>query len=163
MDVIRGLITIAVGIISLIAGRYWGLHDRKIAKDKETLNDLQKILTLDIMLYMKEHDFGGAVLNTNIDRLYDFCYKCKDPSFFFLNSKMENLRSELCEKVQDFAETLSLESFPMRNQEYNKIPAPEEFQDDGAWLELRSRLNNMSVGLYNIYTSLMKLAKEKLL
>jgi len=163
-DWIQWGIAAIIGILSFLAGRYWNLLDRRLAKDKNTYQELLELLPASSMQYLKENDFGGAISRREFSIWSGFCERCKHPDFVFLDRKLENAKTDLFNKMDLFTERIAIESFSLpTGVEYNQITPADDRKDPKQFEIVRKELNDLSIIVYSAYVALVNRAIKTLL
>ena len=163
-DVVQWGITAIVGILGILAGRYWERHDRRIKKDIEVINQINEILSSNGMIeYMRHQDFADT-FSTGVFRVMrDFISYCEKPDSYFLDRKLESHRKDLFNKTDQFLTRLAAESYPLPTTiEANKIPNPVEFDKPDDYCKLDLELNNLADEMIEAHDILFKKARSRL-
>lgn len=163
MDFLQWAITTIVGILGIIIGRAWQKHDRNNQKDKEVLDELVAILG-ETVLYCRHEDFGSIFDWDRLEGIHKFNNACERPNFIFLDNKLEKLRKQLIESLNNFHHELARHSFrePIVGSREARIPKEHEFKNPQEYLALSRKLNNLADKVCQDYDKLVKLARQKL-
>jgi len=97
--------------------------------------------------------------------LTDFCGYCKrEPGFFFLDGKLEDLRIELISSINIFVKRINETCFVFNpGAEISKIwPESGNFHDFPEFNEVRKELNLLADKIIYNYDELIKTARKQL-
>ena len=162
--VIQWCITTALAIIGLLAGRYWGFHDRLYARDKKVYEALlTKLPSNGSILFIREHNFGNSFEVGKLNDLYIFEEFALSPEYHFVDKKLETLRMQLVKDASIFNSYLGSHTWRISNDgsRRNKMKSPEEFNSDQEYRKEKEKINNLSTQVCNTYDSLIKTASKK--
>lgn len=159
--VIQWGITTIVSILSLFAGRYWGLHDRRIEHDKKVLKAILEVIpSIGSILFIRRHDFGESFNVDDLKDLFRLGELSIRPEFRFLDNKIENLRLSLVRDISKFTSFLGLNSWRTRDGT-NKIKEPDEYEDLNEYRKIRDYINELAGMVCDNYDSLIISASKK--
>lgn len=162
-DTLQWVITTIVGILDKVAGRFWERDDRQVAKDKEIIDQIIKILPIGTIQFLDKQDFGGTFNYSNVSPLTTFLDHCERPDFFFINKKLESLRIKLRKSARDFSELLhDRADIINENTMAARIPQPHHWDNQNEFQEIRKKLNSLSDDVCRDYKSLIEQARKLL-
>lgn len=145
---IRWAVTTIVGILGILVGRTWEKYDRNVQKDRDLLKKLLESLPIesDTIRFLREQDFGGEFEREFIRNIsHSWKNAGVQPDFFFLNRKLENLRSQLFDAIDQFLSESGQKTFTLHDDtNYLRVPKPHEAVEryfsyllgDRSWAEL---------------------------
>jgi len=164
ITIIELVITTIISIVTLFAGRYWGLHDRRIDHDKKVLNTMLEIIPSNgSILFIREFDFGGSFGIESIEDIYKIDAFSKRPEFRFLNKKIDDLRLSLVQNIQKFSSFIGFNTFPLpiKGRDINRIKQSHEFKDINEYKKIHKEINELADMVCNSYDSLITSAIKK--
>lgn len=157
-------ITTVIAIFGLLAGRYWGLHDRLRNHDMEVLKEILKTIPSDGTInFIRQHDFGDSFDLEETKELYDFIYLAERVEYQFVDSKLERMRLKLNEDVKVFNNYLSQHTWLISSNGSRrcKMKDEEDFISDAAYHTVRNRINGLADQVCQSYDSLIGTAIKK--
>ncbi len=167
MDILQWAVTTIVGILGILVGREWAKRDRNIGRDKETFNNLLKIMPSNgSILFLRHKDYGGVFRLDRLDDLMHFTDASERPEFSFIDKNLEKLRRKLLSEVQKFRKAISEKTVnpPGFNPGIMRVKRPE---DDPSFTQQQietslKELDSLASDLAKTYDELIKTAREKL-
>jgi uncharacterized membrane-anchored protein YhcB (DUF1043 family) len=103
---VQWVVTTIIAVVAIFVGRIWEKYDRRSKKDRELIDKILLIVPIgsDTYRFLKEHDFGGMFRQNNLRPLHDLRILLGQPSIFFLNKRLNKLKTELYQSVAGFLE-----------------------------------------------------------
>ncbi|MEZ4591594.1 MAG: HNH endonuclease [Chloroflexota bacterium] len=157
-----------------------------IELDRKLFTQIREILKSNgVILFLREHDYGGSFDLEIHDELEDFLHFCKAPEVEFLDIDMEGLRISLESDIRKFWIALGEDTFPLPGKrERNRIPrdpmqdlelvswfqtkanSEEEFEELIAQqrkhiIEIKHKLNHLAQQVCNTYDEFIRLGRRK--
>lgn len=123
--------------------------------DEKILQEIKLILPYNQSIaFVKDYGFSRRIFDDNqLCDLYNFRNRCDDPSFAFVNQRLEHLRKNLLEKIRSFNGlinyhyTRSLHSHGLERHEYHDMIYAES---------IREQLTNAADELITAYSNLVR-------
>ncbi len=158
-------ITTIVGILGIFIGREWEKRDKRAKKDKETLDQILKILpSTGSIKYIRSFDFGNIFSVDKLNDLNQFIHASEYPELTFIDNELDALRKKLISSISKFYSELGYESFPIKkhtDENLNEIRRPEEV-GDSSFNQQRKYFNDLSFKVCADYDELVIKAKKKI-
>lgn len=126
--------------VEKVAGLQRRLDLREL--DKQLFLEIRRILKSDeVILYLRETNFGGAFERKDLKELSDFRWFCKRPECEFLDSNMENLRLQLLNEISLFVQAIGQHTFPEKlDPGWNRVPRdPRQEPEIIDWFRQRAK------------------------
>lgn len=123
--------------------------------DEKILQEIKSILPYNQSIaFIKDYGFSRKIFDDNrLCDIYNFWNRCDDPSFAFIDQRLENLRKNLLEKIRSFSGligyhyTRSLHSQGLERHEYDDMTYTES---------IREQLTNAADELITAYSNLVR-------
>jgi hypothetical protein len=157
-------ITSFISILTLFAGRYWGLHDRRIEHDKKILKSILDVIPSNgSILFIRDYDFGGSFNIENIKEISSFLEISKRPDFRFLDKEIEKCRLSLVHAINQFDSFIGMNCYSALIKEAHiiGIKKAHEYQDINEYRIIKNDINELANNVCNSYDSLIFSASKK--
>jgi len=134
--------------------------------DKLVYRRIREILAWDgVIFFMKNHPFGASFYQEDIKPLHEFCWRCEDPSFEFLDADLESARANLRRSIGKFLSHIGqhiwmVEGRSERLSVPHRITITDEQEEE--WDIIIEEIDSDSQKVVEMYETLVKLAKRKL-
>ena len=159
---IQWVVNALIAFIGVISG--WNLkkYNNKILQDKKTINKLDEYLPYKTIKFIHEHDFGGAYRIEHIQNIEIFLENAKNPEFFFLDKKLENLKIKLIKLLYEFVHLLAGNSNPTNDSyEIFKIRSINEWDKKSDWYLIVKQIHDYADKIYENYSQIKKISKKQ--
>jgi hypothetical protein len=118
------------------------------------------------VLFLRQHDFGGSFSWDKLDDLDTFCAECLNPHFEFIDTELERIRKDLLEKIQQFTDILSHNTWPHETYAINtsrvsSVPAEWRRTDRERYTQVTEQLNTLSFQIGECYDLIVKLGRRR--
>ena len=138
-------ITTIVGILGILAGRFWERFDRKLNKDRDLINKIVSIVPIDSesLLALRENVYANPYDVEELESLWKLEKLLRQPSYFFLDNKLEKNKFGLMMAIGDFHNFIMDDRFISRERSENyyfikypdEVDTMEKLRQDGQFSE----------------------------
>ncbi|MBI5298488.1 MAG: hypothetical protein HY869_23670 [Chloroflexi bacterium] len=137
-------ITTIVGILGILAGRFWERFDRRSEKDRGLITKIAGIVPIDSksLMALRENAYANPYNREDLESLWKLEKLLSQPSNFFLDNKLENNKLDLLEAIRDFHHFITDDRFISQKDletyfiEYpDEVVNKEELRQDGRFSE----------------------------
>ncbi len=143
-----------------------GVADRGtvVETDKRVYELLVKTLPWDGSIsFIRTNNFAGFPFeNVRLGDLHEFEHQCTNPAFEFIDPDIEALRATLLELIDDFTTTITTETFPTQNVEWNSVPDEWKDEQSERFRRVVTELHSTAERIVETNDSLVKTATRKL-
>jgi hypothetical protein len=115
-----------------------------------------------LMLWIKEHHFGGAFDKSSLDQLYDYRERGANPDDEFLDAELEGLRGNFRASLVDFLESIATHTFATHHDGIIGLPDEWKYRNRVRWDTAAKELNERAESLVNSYTELVRATRTRL-
>ncbi len=161
MSDIQWGITTIVAILGVLGGRFWKQQEYKVSKDLKTMSRFNEILPFSLMNEIHEHDFGSSFNNDIFTKLLKVFNEYKKPDFMFLNKSIEKVNKELIDKLIEFSSFLGLNSGPIQNVNFSRIPLEYDIPTEEE-KEVIRKVEQLADEVFDLYSKIKTMAHSKL-
>jgi len=155
------VITTIVGILTLLAGRYWRFLDHVFEHDLNVYKKILEILPSNgSILFIRQHDFGASFEVDQLQDFYNFLEYSLRPEIRFIGKKLERLRKKLVDNTSVFNSYLGTHTWRLTssNSRINKMKDPDEFSSDEEYSKEKEKINELSALVCQSYDDLVSQA-----
>jgi len=157
-----------VGVIQiLISGyvvyekkdKFTGEQSRKIEQDQENLRRIIKMIPpSNLIHYLREVDFAGAFDLFRFDGLFKFIDEFQDPTFEFINPRLEKFRKELFNEINELSKLIGQHTFVIDTSEgvrWSRIPKEYSYTRPDYFKQISKQMNNLADNICAVYDKLI--------
>ena len=132
--------------------------------DRASYRRLTGILTWSgSIAFIRDNNFAGFFFERKrLDELYQFLQEAEDPSFDFIDSDLEGLRSQLLISIQKLLSSVGTNTFYTDSEGYSTVPPDWEHTNPKVFREAIAELHGAAGEICDSYDALVKLGKRKL-
>jgi hypothetical protein len=114
--------------------------------------------------FIRQNNFAGfSFKQSRLDDLYRFLDRCRDPSFEFIDSELETLRSKLSHKIDGFTNTIATETFYVQGKDnLSTVPPEWEAEQPNHFWQVVNALHQGGKEIGEIYDELVCTGRRKL-
>jgi hypothetical protein len=102
-----------VGILGIVLGRYLKWFDRQSEKDRELIEKIVNLVPVEgeALQFLRHHDFGNSYRDGQTEPFWALRRLFSQPSYFFIDKKLEKAKKDLVQELTSFEELISTEVF----------------------------------------------------
>ncbi len=130
--------------------------------DIELYENIKELFDEKVQYLLSRLNFAGhCFTDEHINPLYEFCDKCNNPEFEFIDADLEILKSSLRNGINDLLHALSINTLKCGMSEFS-VPSQWEIDQPEYFDNVVKDLHDKSDYAWNKYCELVKLARRKL-
>jgi len=127
--VIDAILLLFGAIVGTGVGRFWEKIDRRSKKDREQIDKIVKIISpeSEALQFLRGYDFGNPYRKEYTEPFWKLKSLLSQPSYFFINRKLEKAKKELQQELTDFQEMIAENMFLSdRHQGFWELANPHD-------------------------------------
>ena len=134
------------------------------AADKTIFDKLKKALPSNGSIeFINQHNMAGwAFRRSRLDYLWTFMNEWNNPEHEFLNSKLEEKRNKLYEKIKEYLHLIASETFATNNPEWCSVPEEWEVEQPERFERVVNQLHNLAGEIVEKHQDLLRSARKHL-
>lgn len=137
--------------------------DHSYKNDKAIYDTIIRELSFDgIISFLRTNNFAGFSFRLSSLEELDNFYNTypNDPSFEFLNPRMEELKVNLIEDINEFENLIALNTFPCHQSERQTVPPEWEVSCPDHFFEVVDKIHNAARNICSDYDSIVRIGKR---
>lgn len=113
--------------------------------------------------FIRHNDFSGFSFKlSSLDDLHEFEYICKNPSFCFDDSELEQLKNELLMHVQGFTMLIAINTFPTHSIGWCSVPKEWEGDQPERFNCVVNSIHDSARSIVSCYSNMVLMIRRKL-
>ena len=133
------------------------------ANDKAVYDTILKELSFNgIIQFLRTNNFAGSSFRlSSLDELDDFYHTYpNDPTFEFLNPKLEGMRVKLMNDIDEFEGLIAVNTFPGSREGLQTVPPEWETNDPERFWDVVNKIHNTAKSICADYDMIVKYGKR---
>jgi hypothetical protein len=138
--------------------------ERKRKADAERFASILELLdSKNIMVFLREHDFGGAFPRNEIEPLNVFVNLSGDPDQTFLFDELEQQRLQVVQKARTLSKLIGVDTHPRQGDLISVLPEDYVNRIRPEWIEENAtKLNNAATEFVSAFDEMVLTCRKKL-